>query len=453
MLRIIAKPHREFLRADTADQRLFVMFRLQAVGVAAKSRPPLALALVVDTSGSMHEVIGWQGAAPAGPICQLDGQEYVEVSGGETKIKRAIQVAERLIHDPRLKPEDQVSIIQFDDSSSVLADLQPAADKGRLSSAVRQLSSYEGGTMMARGLRNAIRELSKSRAGSNRKVFLLTDGHTFDEPECRRLVSDLRQGRQSVISLGVGDEYNEDLLMYLAEMTHGVWDHLQDMTAFQNKLDNWFGSAAREVVTDVELSIRFVQGFQVLRLTRIQPSLAEITLDSTPYLLGSVDMAVPMTVIAEILVPSRPPSRVRIAQASFEYWDSSIGQRAKTEPLNIVAEFTHDEALTAQVDAEVMEEVAKRNVWGNLDKALRTKDVNQAMKTLQLAKQMTMRLGNTELTQSIERAEQELKQHGTISLGTAKTVKADARTKTMGGGTVSMEQLPSEEEIRKITGT
>lgn len=179
MLRVTAKAHREFLRADTADQRLFVMFKLEAVGVAAQSRPPLALALVVDTSGSMREVISWQGPALAGPVHQVDGQEYVEVSAGETKIERAVQVAERLIHDPRLRPDDEISIIQFDDTSTVLASLGATADKGRLSGAVQQLRNYSGGTEMAKRLKNAIAELSKSSPGSNRKVFLLTDGHTL----------------------------------------------------------------------------------------------------------------------------------------------------------------------------------------------------------------------------------------------------------------------------------
>ena len=55
MLNVTIKPHRSYLRSDAGPQKLFVMLKLQPTGEAARARPRVDLAVVIDTSGSMHE--------------------------------------------------------------------------------------------------------------------------------------------------------------------------------------------------------------------------------------------------------------------------------------------------------------------------------------------------------------------------------------------------------------
>ena len=61
---------------------------------------------------------------------------------------------------------------------------------------------------------------------------------------------------------------------------------------------------------------------------------------------------------------------------------------------------------------------------------------------------MTQRLGNNNMTQALDRALEELNTSKTISLGTAKTLRIGAKTQTIQSG----QNLPSDEEIRRITG-
>ena len=62
---------------------------------------------------------------------------------------------------------------------------------------------------------------------------------------------------------------------------------------------------------------------------------------------------------------------------------------------------------------------------------------------------MTVRLGNSAMTQALDRAMGELSSSKTISLGTAKTLRLGSKTQTLSQGDSS---LPSDEEIRRITG-
>jgi Ca-activated chloride channel family protein len=58
------------------------------------------------------------------------------------------------------------------------------------------------------------------------------------------------------------------------------------------------------------------------------------------------------------------------------------------------------------------------------------------------------------MTMALGQAEDELKSGGTIRLGTVKTIKLGARTHTMKVGSPDElgDEIPSEEEIRKLTG-
>jgi Ca-activated chloride channel family protein len=67
---------------------------------------------------------------------------------------------------------------------------------------------------------------------------------------------------------------------------------------------------------------------------------------------------------------------------------------------------------------------------------------------------MTQRIGNPAMTKVLDNALDELNKSGTISAGTRKMVALGGRTKTVKTGMAGLpEGVPSQEEIRKITGT
>ena len=289
-----------------------------------------------------------------------------------------------------------------------------------------------------------------------RKVLLLTDGLTVDENECREGAGALAELRAPIVALGVGEEYNEDLLSEICNISLGRPYDLRDMTTLPQIFEAELGSTANQVVSDVRLTLRTVREVKLVSAMRAYPSLSDIDVSRDTLALGSIEAGDHTVYILELDVPQRPAVRARLAQVGVTYQVPAQRYRGEIAPQDLIVEFTDDEALAAQVDPEVMSYVQQRNVESLVRQATQQaqKNPEQAAKTLQLARSMTQRLGNRSMTQALGRAEDELKSTGTIAVGTAKTIKLGARTQTMkaGGPDDTPENLPSEEEIRRLTG-
>ncbi|MGL4500544.1 MAG: VWA domain-containing protein, partial [Planktothrix sp.] len=141
MLNVNITPHREFLPADTASQKMFLMLKLRPSRDVAASRPSTTFTFVIDTSGSMYEVVTGD-VQETGETFMVDGNEYMGVTGGKTKIDIVMESLYALIRSGRLTASDRVAIVQFDDSASTLIPLTPATQINQLEQAIGQLRSF-----------------------------------------------------------------------------------------------------------------------------------------------------------------------------------------------------------------------------------------------------------------------------------------------------------------------
>jgi Ca-activated chloride channel family protein len=428
MLNITVKPHRQCVRANSPDpQKLFVMFKLQpqASQLRAGPRPPVAIALVVDTSGSM---------------------------AGD-KLDKAKAAAHQLVDYPALTAQDQIALIQFQGFSQVLAPLAPLQNRAILHTAIDSLLADDG-TMMGLGMQDGWNELRKSSGSSVKKMFLLTDGLTGDEDQCRLLAKQMANENVSITAFGIGTEYNHDLLINISDLSRGGWYHLTDMSRFSEHLQQQLEVALKEAITNVRASLKAVRGVSVTSLRRIHPSIIQISPQNSIYPLGNLPSDTVTVFIADLSLPERQPGRVRLAQVEFIYDIPGLNRKDERLTSEIVVEYTTDERRAAMVDPEVMSYVQQSNITKLVDEAIqaaKTGQVQKALQTLNVAKGMTQNLGNVALTKVLEKAEQELQETGTISPDMVKTVKADARTKTVSKD-ASGKGL-SDEEIRKVSGT
>lgn len=456
MLDATVKAHRPYLRADAGGQKLFVMLAVQPAAEAGRGRPRLALALVLDTSGSMREPAPGAAvdATPTAPFT-VDGKTYNATFRGTTKLDVAMEAARRVLASDQLEVEDAVSLIQFDDRSEVLVSSPVENDRSRLLEAVGRLTEFSGGTQMGPGLRNAERELGQP-GDFARTVFLLTDGLAVDEDECRAAAAALAERQGRIVALGVGEEYNEDLLTDLCSTTRGRPYDFRDMTALPRILEDELGTATRQVVADLQVTVKTVRDVRLVSATRVYPSLADLDVAASPLPLGSLEAGDRTVFVFELDVAERPAVRARLAQIGLTYLVPAEGYRGEVAPIDVVVEFSADEALASAVDAEVMGYVQQRNVDALVRQATEQAhtDPEQAARTLRIARGMTQRLGNRALTVALGRAEEELRGNGTISIGTRKTIKVGARTQTMkvGGPDETPQHVPTQEEIRRLTG-
>lgn len=466
MLNITLKPHRQALLADSAEtQKLFAMLKLLPSGELAAARSGMVIVIVIDTSGSMREFADQEAAVRAVNIRGLAGQQATTGDGTHTavnlpfptKLDQAIQAAHQLVDDARLSPSDRIGVVQFDTDASALLPLTPVSNRSVIHAAIDQLRNHSGETQMGKGLECARVLLTDVSEQIAKRVIVLTDGATKGEPQCRRIAGTLAESNTPLVTIGIGEEYNEELLNELATCSRGRPYALKDMSEFQQILEAEVGSSTKEVLTDLQLKIATVKGVSIDSVTRVFPSLCEVESEPSPLRLGNIAAGDYTVFVIEMSISglARPESRVRLAQYELSAFASGHSDRETFAPQNLFVAFTKDSSAVAVVDPEVMNYVQQKNVDRLIQQAVgqATKNVGQAKQTIQAAMGMTKRLQNAAMTRVLENALSELNSSGAISSGTRKTIVLGGKTKTMKAGDAgTLEGVPSEEEIRRLSG-
>jgi Ca-activated chloride channel family protein len=454
-------PHREFMPADTAAQKLFVMLKLRPIKDIAASRPPTTFTFVIDTSGSMYEIVAGD-VKPTGITYQQDGKQYEQVTGGKSKIDIVIESLLALVNSGKLTTSDRISIVQFDDNASQIIGLTSATEIKQLETAINNLRTFSGGTRMGLGLRRAFDLLSEQQM-TVKRTLLFTDGQTFDEDQCRSIANNFATNNIPITALGVGEEFNEDLLTHLSDFTGGTLLYIVPGIAkgtetsildLPNKIIAEYSQAQQEVITNLALTVKTVKGVELTRIVRAYPTQAEFPINQDPYPLGNVIANDETIFILEFTINNRPASRVRIAQLGLTYDIPGQKIRGELPPQNLIIQFITGQQNAAQVNQEVMDYVQQCNISNFVDQAIRIaeKDPEKAEQILETARRMTMKIGNKDMTESLNNAQAELRKTRKISPGTRKTVKMGAKGKTVKMGD-DINEMPSEEEMRKLTGT
>ncbi len=211
-----------------------------------RETPSLALALLIDKSGSM----------------------------ADDKIELAKEAAKAVVEV--LDPRDRVAIIAFDSSPEVLVRLQPARNRLRIETSIARLRGG-GGTSILPALQSAFDQLVAS-GSAIRHVILLTDGQTPREG-IMELAEEMAAERISISTVAVGQEADRSLLAALAEQGGGRSYFTSSMRAVPRLFVKETQTVSRNAL--IEEPFRPVQ-------RRAAQMLRGIPLAQAPYLLGYV---------------------------------------------------------------------------------------------------------------------------------------------------------------------
>ncbi|MGC8554795.1 MAG: vWA domain-containing protein [Candidatus Acidulodesulfobacterium sp.] len=454
-------PHRSYLMADTPDQKLFIELKLEA-SRKIDFKTPLSIAFVIDTSGSMREIVAGS-PVNTGKTQTIDGNTYNIVTGGDSKIGILIEGLKKFVNSAKLKNSDRVSLIKFDDKAEVLLPFVNIENKNKdlILKAIDALINYSGGTSMGAGMKESLELISKETG--NRKIIMLTDGQTSDEDLVKEMSLELAKLNIPLIAVGIGEDWNENLISFITDKTQG-----KPYYASVNGEDDASGiiikpsdipdimikeleHAVNETLSGVSLTINTVKDVKIDRITKVYPEVSEVDINIKPHFLGSINPEENSVFIIESTLPERKPLKSRLMQLSLTYDMPDGNYRGENPPEDVIVEFTMDESKASVVNNEVMQWVQQRNVGSLLEKAIKEAGENplNASKTLDMAKRMTVKLGNSAMTKIIERAQDEIKENKTISIGTSKTLRIGSKTKTI---KISSENEFSDEQIRKLAG-
>jgi len=163
-----------------------------------KEKPSLAMALVIDKSGSMSGL----------PIQMA---------------RQAAKSAAEL-----LGPQDQIAVVAFDGDAQIICEMTPASQQGTIQAAIDSIADG-GGTFMYSGMVAAKDMLDRTTA-KVKHMICLTDGQT-GEADHMGLVQQLVDSGVTVSSVGLGEGAARELLQQIAEAGKGRYYESNDPAA------------------------------------------------------------------------------------------------------------------------------------------------------------------------------------------------------------------------------
>ncbi len=210
----------------TGASELFATFDVAGAQVPGAKRSPVNLALVIDRSGSMS---GY-------------------------KLAQAKQAARHLIG--LLGDEDRLAIVHYgSDVKSLPAMQATAGNRERMFQYVDGIWD-EGGTNIGAGLSTGRYQLSTAQQSFNvNRLILMSDGQPTEgltsNEDLTRMARELRTTGITLSAIGVGTDFNEDLMQGFAEYGAGAYGFLEDAaqlsTLFQKDLQQAGTTVARAV--------------------------------------------------------------------------------------------------------------------------------------------------------------------------------------------------------------
>lgn len=247
------------------------------------TRPPLNLALVLDRSGSMS---------------------------AEKKLTYAKEAAIGVIE--QLLPTDRVSVIIFDDEVTNLVPSTLATDKNQIISLIRSVAPG-GSTALHGGWKAGVDQVRRHLIpGGLNRVLLLSDGLAnvgITEPDA--IAGDVHSATREGITtstLGVGLDYNEDLMEAMARSGDGNYYFIESPTQLPTIFATELHGLMATVGQRVSLGIEPAAGVVV----------ADVLNDFDPlptgrWKLPNLVHGMPITVVVRLNVPASS-GEVSIAQ-------------------------------------------------------------------------------------------------------------------------------------------
>jgi len=329
---------KDFMPATGGSQVAYVLLETRPTEMMAQVRMPLNFALVLDHSGSM------KGAK-----------------------LRNVKEAVKMVID-RLEPTDYVSVVIFDDTSQVIIPSMPSNDKPGMKAAIDQIRDA-GGTTMSLGMIQGLNELRRCNIPhAINRMILLTDGVTYGDSErCRQLASDAAAAGISIYPLGIGADWDEDLLDNIGQLSGGmpaefIRDPADALSIFQQQIQ----SAVDVAIRNANLIVRLPVGVTPKKAVKVLPIISDLgqsVLSDRQIItpLGDLEKDKPQSVLLELMIDPRPAGLFRIAQAELTYDVPITGLVSESVRDDIKVTFTTDPNQAAAVNATVMNFAEKAN--------------------------------------------------------------------------------------------
>ncbi|GIL11595.1 MAG: hypothetical protein BroJett038_03150 [Chloroflexota bacterium] len=295
-------------------QKLYLMARLMS-GAASpdRQRRPLNLGLVIDRSGSM---------------------------AGD-KISYTRQAAQFLVQN--LGANDTLSVVLYHHDVEVLLPPQPVVHKDAVAQRIGAIKTGGTTNLSAGWLEGCNLTAANLKPDQLNRVIIMSDGlANRGITEVSRLVALARQKREQGIStttMGLGTDFNEDLLMAMADAGGGAFYFIESPEVapliFQEELSGLLSVVGQNLVIQVEF------GEHVEAITQLNAYPAETDARLVSYRVGDVFGDEIKTLVLELSLSALPSvGEFDLARLRFVYdelHDGGSERRIIEKPVRVKA--------------------------------------------------------------------------------------------------------------------
>lgn len=400
---------RDSLLVTKAEQAVYALVDIKAGNKTVFGTMPANFSLVLDRSGSM------------------DGEKM-------DNLKEAVGYVVDHLSD-----KDFVSITIFDDQVETLIPSQLAKNRDEIKTKLEGVIA-RGGTQISDGLKVGLAEARKGYAKDRvNRILLLTDGRTWDDEDaCLKLAEEAGREGIAITSVGLGEEWNEKLLLQIAEGSHGnshwIESPISILDAFRQEVEGMQSVAA----TNLRILVRMSPGVKPVKAYSTIPMISDVSKKAVSESaiaidLGSLDGKKGQAVLIEARIAPQKEGRFRLGQVEATYDVPSQGAKGLSAKTDLFVTFTSDAAAADKVNAEVMNLAEKVSAFRLQTRALTEAEAGNiaaATQKLQAASTVFLNMGEGDLAEAAEQEILSLKKTGTLTAAGTKKLEYGTRKLT-----------------------
>ena len=317
-------------------------------GAKREHRTPINAAIVIDRSGSM------QGD---------------RIAAAKEGARVALE---------RLSSDDTISIVAFNHNVDVLSPAAPLSSaQERLKRAIDGLSA-DGTTALYDGVTEGGHQVEEFLSDKRvNRVVLLSDGLANVGPSSPQELAEL--GRKlasrgiSVSTIGLGLDYNEDLMQRLAAASDGNHVFVERPSDLKEIFDREFGDALSVSARDITITIECKLGFKPMRILGRD---GEINGDRITLKLNQLQADNERYVVVELQAPAgHQEGNAEIADVRVDYTDlDNAGTQAHAGAQPNVRFSNSAKEVEDGVNKSVMSQVTAQIATETSEKAVELRD-------------------------------------------------------------------------------
>ena len=291
---------------NNGNGEAFLDMRVTGKQSNSSDRKRMNLVLVIDRSGSM---------------------------GSENKLEQVKTSAVEILNN--LNPSDRLSIVTYDDSINTLLPSTSVEDKNYIRELIYGLHPG-GSTNLSGGMMAGFAEAQRNfREDSVNRIVLLSDGLAnvgiVDPSQIANQAKQIRENKISVSAMGVGIDYNENLMASIADYSGGNYYYINQETSMASVFQKELNLMQNLIGTNAKATFELNRGVEVVDIAgyKWEQSGRKLTIQVPDVYSGETKR-----IMVQLKVPTDSGNNVVLGSGQFVCTDIS-----KKQPILFTANF------------------------------------------------------------------------------------------------------------------